>query len=536
MQVRNNRRLLEWVRSDIEDDPPSNPPTLNLRDFGFRYCGNWLSQSLCRFHEELIADLESIKTNRGQSICRIAFRGAAKTTWVAIDTIKGAIEGYDPYTLVVKDSEPNTVKDLAIIADHLEESPQLLADYGVRITNRSASSLEFSNGSKIDAMGAGQSPKGRKHRGIRPTKIIADDIESTKTAVSPAAREALLSKFRTDFLPAGEPGRTNFVFLGTPAHLESAVQAIRKDREWRTKEYVAIETFPTNMEMWRHWAGLLFNLDDPHRDETAEAYYQANRDALEDGAKLLWKERFPLKFLMSKYMGDGVAAFLSEYQLSPWNPATAYFEPQCFDLAPTFTEWEPTYKRFIMSLDPATGADIKRGDDAAIALMGIQESGRKDLDFDSKRRVPAMTVAAMMKHIRERKIDTIVAETNGFQGLIVDLLEKAMKDHDSEVDKYNKEEIERCRAAGIPTGQLKPKLHRPSIRRIEHHQAKETRIMVLASPLAKNEYRYKAGSPGVKAAHEQGKTWPSCAHDDLLDAWSMAENEASKGWHIGGMR
>ena len=168
--------------------------------------------------------------------------------------------------------------------------------------------------------------------------------------------------------------------------------------------------------------------------------------------------------------------------------------------------------------------------------MGIQESGRKDLDFDSKRRVPAMTVAAMMKHIRERKIDTIVAETNGFQGLIVDLLEKAMKDHDSEVDKYNKEEIERCRAAGIPTGQLKPKLHRPSIRRIEHHQAKETRIMVLASPLAKNEYRYKAGSPGVKAAHEQGKTWPSCAHDDILDAWAAAEAEASRGWHLGGLR
>lgn len=474
-----------------------------LLDYGNKYFRDWLTQAPSRFHLEFIADLESASINRGVKLARIAPRGFAKSTWVDIAVVKGAHDQSEPYTLLVKNNSVNARKELEIIRERIEE-------IGIPIQSASANSLTLRNGSRIDALGSEQSPKGVRHKGRRPSLIIADDIESTTVAVSPASRDSLLSRFRTDFLPAGEPGHTNFVFVGTPAHLESVVQKVRLDPDWNSKAFQAVEKFPTQMDRWKEWSSVLFDLDNANRESDAKEYYRTHYDSMNDGASLLWPERFPLPMLMRAYLGQGKSAFLSEFQAQPWNPDSAFFQPEWFTEAPRFDEWMPEYARMILAVDPAVGHDITKGDESAIAIFGLQENGRRDIDFDSRRRTPALLVASLVKLIVERKPDLVAVETVGFQSMIVDLLNKALSD---------------------------AKVERPEIWKVDQSLAKETRIMRLASPLAQGKYRFKSKSEGIRKFCDQGQSWPASSMDDILDSAEIAERAIARGaMPFGGLR
>lgn len=497
------KAIRRWLAEPEQYDDADIGDRLPLIDFGRRHFADWLTQSPSRFHLEFIEDLNNASINRGAKLARIAPRGFAKSTWVDIAIVKGAVDGSEPYTLLVKNNSVNARKELEIIRERIEK-------IGVPIQANSANSLTLRNGSRIDALGSEQSPKGVRHKGRRPSLIIADDIESTTVAVSPASRESLLSRFRTDFLPAGEPGHTNFIFVGTPAHLESVVQKVRLDPEWDSKAFQAVERFPTDMDLWKQWAAILFDLDNPNRMADAEAFHREHYDDMNEGASLLWPERFPLPMLMRAYLGLGKAAFLSEFQASPYNPDSAFFQPEWFHDAKRFDEWEPKYASMIVAVDPAVGKDISSGDESAIAIFGVHDNGRRDVDIDSSRRTPAMLVAALVRIITERKPTLLAIETVGFQEMIVDLLNKEL-------------------AAA--------KIARPPIWRVEQAVSKETRIMRLASPLAQGKYRFKNKSEGIRKLIEQGQSWPASSRDDILDAAEIAERSIARGaMPFGGMR
>jgi predicted phage terminase large subunit-like protein len=217
-----------------------------------------------------------------------------------------------------------------------------------------------------------------------------------------------------------------------------------------------------------------------------------------------------LPMLMRAYLGQGKAAFLSEFQAEPWDPASAYFEPDWFDSAKRFTDWDQERVRCVLSLDPATGKDLTRGDESSICLMRLKANKRRQVDFDSRRRSPSLTVAAMVAMVKEHKPDTIAVETVGFQSLFADLLNKALE------------------AEKIP---------RPSIWRVEQSVEKETRIMRLAAPLAQGVYEFKERSEGVRKAFDQGKAWPASSHDDILDSWELADRAIDRGnMPFGGLR
>src|SRR5690606_26509551 len=64
--------------------------------------------------------------------------------------------------------------------------------------------------------------------------------------------------------------------------------------------------------------------------EGARAYFEANREAMLEGATALWPEREPVQALMEIRVREGRASFDSEKQNEPLDPEHCLFKPDLF--------------------------------------------------------------------------------------------------------------------------------------------------------------------------------------------------------------
>lgn len=190
-----------------------------------------------KLHIEL---LEHFNSPAKYSVASL-FRGAGKTTVEnKIDTFASLFLDHEEYTQIFSSTQ--------------DKAKKFLNDVKTMITNGMLKGLHIKRGAIwssteieiivdgthkcfIEALGAGQDPRGGSYNFMRPTKQIFDDIESKSGQYSirnKANREKLKEWFYGDCLPSLDPIKGRVKFIGTILHADSLLMMLLKNPEWKS--------------------------------------------------------------------------------------------------------------------------------------------------------------------------------------------------------------------------------------------------------------------------------------------------------------
>jgi len=395
---------------------------------------------LSRFHVDLANTCDALVNTRGQRQSWEAPRGFAKSSWALSHVLREALEGREPYTVLVGDTQTGARGKLDILKRELESNRSLIAAYPNAagtgpVWNQDI--IRLKNGTEIEAVSTGAAIRGRL-KSTRPRLIVPDDIQGKDDIISPILRQRAWDWFMQDLLPMGEP-ETNVLVIGTAIHRDSVVCKLRSTPGWRSHLYSAIENPPSDPVLWDAWERILHGGGEDAADR-ARAFYNERRAAMDVGAILLWPERFPLHDLMMK-MVEGPPAFASEYQNNPTNPELNEWPEEYFDDKSRpefwFDEWPSNLVIRAMALDPSKGRRDKLGDYSAFVLFGATADGMEYVEADLFRGSQDATTDGIIRrcvnHVREFKPEVLGVEAVGFQSLYGRILQQAIDDAGLEV-------------------------------------------------------------------------------------------------------
>lgn len=362
------------------------------------------------------------------------------------------------------------------------------------------------NNIKVTALGAGQKIRGRKHKQFRPTLIILDDIENEADVTSADQREKKMEWFSKAVLKAGTTAHTNVIAVGTLLHYGSLLSQLLDGRTmpgWTTRKYQAAQSWSQNENLWQQWQNI-YTYQAAFKNQSGPAaardFYEANRQNMLKGTKVLWPEREDYYQLMEIRLTEGQASFDSEKQNEPVDPESCVFNINSFML------WDDSYSsedELLVKLrgdaviygacDPSLGMQGKTRDFTAIVtLLHHKSAGHLYvLDADIAKRQPLETINIIMEYHRIRKYKKFGIETNQFQNFLASELKRISAQH----------------CINVP------------VEGITHSSDKLGRIQSLEPSISTGTLRF-SHKHGILL--DQLRQFPKVAHDDGPDALEMA--------------
>lgn len=273
-------------------------------------------------------------------------RGNGKTTTrVRIEALHDIAYQVEPFIVIVAVDARLARERLRDIRLEIEGNARFRRFFGDLVGDVwRTEDIETANGVRVSSRWMRGQIRGVTHplTNARPTKFYLDDAEHSKRALSPELRADDRRIFYEDIVGAGTAdGRTCFQFTGTPLHREALLVSLRSDPAWDHRRYPAIERWPDRIDLWDRcreiWAAA--GVSDAAEDEedvryvvpesatdVAWRFYQANRDEMDRGARVLWPEGEPLFALMVYRWANGEAAFSKEKLLVPRDPSLTTFD------------------------------------------------------------------------------------------------------------------------------------------------------------------------------------------------------------------
>lgn len=447
-------------------------------------------------HLDLDRLWSELRTRPGAKENILGHRGASKTTRTRPLILRSALEGWEPYILLVMDTFEQAAQQLENIKHELENNAAIRRAYPDVAGEGPKWRDDFivlRNGVRIDALGTGQKVRGRVRLERRPTLIVCDDLQNDEQVQSEAQRRKNWSWFTRALVRAGEEGVTNIVNLATTLHPDAISCRLEKQGGWRTRRYPAIVRWPERMDLWEQWEQIYANSENQDREAQATAFYSEHHDAMHAGAVLQWDARFPLLGLMQA-RSLGHAAFESEMQCNPIDPETCEFEARYFE-GVTVDEMPTDLDLKVVAIDPSKGKNTKQGDYVARVKLGRQ--ARTGLLYVDARLYHATSRAIVDDGIDawlEWRPHALGVETDVFQDLFIDVFELVT--------------IERkvtMAVTEMPTGGV----------------SKPVRIRRLDPYFARRRFRF-VDSPGTRILLDQLRYFPAADHDDGPDALEQA--------------
>lgn len=451
-----------------------------------------------KMHLWLAEQLDEARMLRGRKINLLAPRGAAKSTVATLAyPLRESLENREPYIWIVSDTMSQAHAHLENIKVELLDNPQLARRYpqgcGKGPVWRNGA-IVLRSGSAIEAYGTGQRLRGRRRRENRPTLIICDDLQNDNHILSLSARDKSRSWFHGTLLKAGT-STTNVLNLATALHREAIAMELLEKPGWLSRVFKAITTWPKNMSLWEKWEAIYADLDNIHALKEAALFYEKNREAMDEGAELLWPNYESLEILMKMRAESGRVAFEREKQNSPVDPEHCEFPESYFDETIWYENTPNTIALRAMALDPSKGRNATLGDFSAFVLVSLDQNGVFYVDADLARRPVPEIVAEGVELFRKFRPDIFGIEVNQFQELLKDDFETAFH------------------AAGLGHVALWP---------VSNTVNKKVRIRRLGPLLSAKRLKFKQHSPSVRILLDQLKSFPVGDHDDGPDALEMA--------------
>ncbi len=303
------------------------------------YLPEYFTDEPCRFHAELLADLEA---GTQRLIARVAPRGHAKSTCAALAFPLWCVcEGRRRNIVIITHEASLATQFVTDIRTELECNAAILRDYGdlCRGSDERAADagrrrqrgrwsqglLITTTGVAVQAKSTGASFRGTKVGPHRPDLIICDDIEKDEFVESAEGRRKLEHWLRRVVMPALTPAG-QLVVLGSIIHHDSLLANLRDRQRWPRWDY---------------------------------RVYRA-LEAAADGAGgfwkvALWPARWPAARLVVERERLGSLAFEQEYQANPIDDSVRVFQPSWLGrYDPAELAGQTLYN--VMAVDPATGA------------------------------------------------------------------------------------------------------------------------------------------------------------------------------------
>jgi predicted phage terminase large subunit-like protein len=377
----------------------------------------------------------------------LAPRGAAKSTLVSlVFPLHAVLLGHDRYIVLISATHRQAVRRIANLRQALAERGPLRELFGApdsRSANgrpRSSSthqSIEI-DGARIEAFGAGAELRGISHGPWRPTWIILDDVERGDRVRQARHRDALADWFAETVENLGDR-YTNIDIIGTLLHPDALPARLERRPDAVPRRFASILAEADDAELWDAWRALFHDLSLPDRQRQAMDFFQARREAMLAGSRVLWPEKEDYYALQMMRETRGRAAFDKEKQNAPAEARSGLFSRGrlCWfridqdQLVPITAGGDaggnappvalPSLRRFGF-LDPAMGGE--GGDFAAIATVGRDPNGYLYvLDVWLDRAAPSEQLARLFDLHAEWDYERFGIETNAFQRLLLDPLE-----------------------------------------------------------------------------------------------------------------
>lgn len=524
------RRTIEAEVTGLDESPAAvaSRRAQALADDGFEFfCRTYFphylkSKSASRLHVWLFKRLPEIAMEGGGARQVVkAPRGEAKSTiCTQLHTLwqiarRSAGKGKH-YIIIIMDVFVQAALMVEAIKAELEANPRLKLDYpeicgAGRLWREDQ--IVTANGVKVDAVGAGQKLRGRRHGPHRPDLALLDDIENDEAVKSKEQREKLDKWVDRAVLNLGSAdGSMDVIYVGTVLHPDAVIVRKAKNPMWRAAHFKSIEQWPDRLDLWDRYEEILRNSagDDEDKQRAkaeAEAFWQANQAAMEAGAVVSWPEVRPLKKLMDLRISIGRQSFNSEQQNTPNDNEDAPFQNLSF--------WVVRLSQWIFggACDPSLGKSDRKGDPSAILVLGLnRETGIVDVvEASIRRRVPTTIIADVIAFQRQYGCLLWGIETVQFQAFFAQVL------------------VAESAVAGVPV---------PAIG-IENRIDKDLRIMSLQPHTSNGLIRFHASQSTLIEQLEQYGT--AGTHDDGPDClemgWQvMARLRSGSGFLTGGSR
>lgn len=154
----------------------------------------------------------------------------------------------------------------------------------------------------------------------RADVIILDDVVDQQNSATELQRKKVIDWIETTVLPVLVPGGT-LIYLGNTWHQDDVVSKFMNDPRFVVqKRQGAVIREADRQDLWQKWGSIMLNITVPPKIRFAEAtrFYDENKAAMDEGAQVLWPERYPysrlyLERLLNPYV------FARMYQCDPSN-------------------------------------------------------------------------------------------------------------------------------------------------------------------------------------------------------------------------
>ncbi|OOF45624.1 hypothetical protein BKK51_05940 [Rodentibacter trehalosifermentans] len=380
------------------------------------------SSSRSQLHDYLFAELPTVLQSRQSvNMATAAPRGEAKSTLVSqLFSLYCLVTKQKNYVLIVMDSINQAYPMLESIKVELEFNQRLRIDFpeiaGQGRVWQATTILTKAN-QKVEIAGSGKKLRGLRHGAYRPDLVVLDDIENDEQVRSAEQRDKLHTWLKSTVLPLGVPGeKLDVVYIGTILHYDSVLNRTLANKAWKTAKFKALIKQPDDMALWDKWEDFYLN----EGEAVADAFYQANKAAMDKGAEVSWAAR-PILTLMKIRARDGHATFDSEYQNDPLSSDDAMF-------ANSLVYWTelPEDLIYFGALDPSMGKAGASRDPSAILVGGYQRSTGKlyVVEAQVKKRLPDLIIEDVIRLQRQYRCQRWFVETVQFQEFLKDELVK----------------------------------------------------------------------------------------------------------------
>ena len=162
---------------------------------------------------------------------------------------------------------------------------------------------------------------------IRPDFVIPDDPQTAESAKSKLQNETRHQTLSADVLGmAGPDVRISAVMLCTVKQKDDLAERMldrKQSPEWRGELMKLMDALPSNLDLWDKYAEIKHECERTDQPVTAATdFYRDNREAMDEGARPTWPDRFDpsqlsaVQYAMDLYYRDR-RAFMSEYQNDP---------------------------------------------------------------------------------------------------------------------------------------------------------------------------------------------------------------------------
>ncbi len=476
------------------------------------------------FHGELCGFLSGMTKDRGVRLAIAAPRGSAKSTILANYLLYTICYGLEKFILVISNTAPQAEGFLSGVKAELATNPLLIRDFPevCEIGKRPGpprwrqQEVVTRNGIRILALGTGQQMRGVRHNQHRPSLILMDDLEADDAIQNPESYDKLHNWVTKTVLKSGI-ALTNVVCVGTIHHYDSMLARLTSPnyfQEWTKKIYQSVISWSQHPELWEKWAKIYHwqeEIDGAGGPEAARSYFEANKEAMLEGAQVLWPQSRGYYSLMVEREEDPVS-FDSELQNDPVNPRDCLFNLNDVhywddrfgseeDLLASLGEDYYTYG----ACDPSLGRQNRGGDFSAIVTV-VRDAKTGTiyvLDADICRRQPDKTIDAILAYNARRKYSKFAFEANNFQ----ELMAKQLQERSTAEGSYlNMEQVKNTTDKKARIESLQPMIKSGAI------QLSRRFIILL---------------------EQQMKYFPKGAHDDGLDALEMAIRLCKQGGGAG---